>query len=227
MRFGADSFMTGTSEFCLIKYCDLYVHQVRESFQKAAKNGRWEALEQFPFAEAVVCLGFFAVYFLEELAGLLMGHGKKSGHGDHHNKRAKSHAEEDEHKLSARSQPADSNGHAVIVTGSDLEESRSRSSSESTVVVQPDCSSIIHRREEEEGHHHGHSHGPVFSNLDQKSVSAAIRGFLLVFALSFHAIFEGMAIGLQPALKVDPILFLKLCMCEMSFANSEKNLVGT
>ena len=168
---------------------------------KAAKSGNWEALEDFPFAEAVVCLGFFAVYLLEELGGFLMGHGEKKADHQHHKKTKKHPAEEDQHKLSDRNnRTPDSNGHAVtiITPGSDLEESRSRSSSEST-VVQADSTSNIHRPEEA-GHHH--SHGPVLSDLKQKSVAAAIRGFLLVFALSFHSVFEGMAIGLQTSVKV-------------------------
>ena len=51
--------------------------QVRDSFDKVIESGQYPALEQFPFAEGIVILGFFAVYLFEELGELLMGHGKK------------------------------------------------------------------------------------------------------------------------------------------------------
>lgn len=68
----------------------------------------------------------------------------------------------------------------------------------------------------EEGHHHGHSHGPMVDGQDQHSVAAAIRGFLLVAALSFHSIFEGMAIGLQPTLTDVWFLFTAVLVHEMA-----------
>lgn len=64
--------------------------------------------------------------------------------------------------------------------------------------------------------HHGHSHGPPLLDLEQRSVAAAIRGFLLVFALSFHSIFEGMAIGLQPSIKDIWFLFAAVTIHELA-----------
>ena len=64
--------------------------------------------------------------------------------------------------------------------------------------------------------HHGHSHGPVMNEQEQHSVAAAIRGFLLVAALSFHSIFEGMAIGLQPTIGDVWFLFTAVVVHEMA-----------
>ncbi|KAE8742551.1 hypothetical protein FOCC_FOCC011903 [Frankliniella occidentalis] len=44
--------------------------------------------------------------------------------------------------------------------------------------------------------HHGHHHMPS-GQLKDKVVPKSIRGFLTVLALSFHAVFEGLAVGLE------------------------------
>jgi len=63
---------------------------------------------------------------------------------------------------------------------------------------------------------HGHSHGPNLNDPEEKSLAAAIRGFLLVFALSFHSIFEGMAIGLQPKTRDVWFLFAAVTVHELA-----------
>jgi len=50
----------------------------------------------------------------------------------------------------------------------------------------------------------------------EKSVTAAIRGFLLVMALSFHSIFEGMAIGLQSSVNDVWFLFAAVTVHELA-----------
>ena len=114
---------------------------MRNSFILASKAGDWPFLISYPFAETIICVGFFAVYLLEELGERLASHGNKK---------------------KAKSLPDAIPGDAL--------------SSESFLEKQSD--------------HHGHSHAPV-SDEDANSVTAAIRGFLLVAALSFHSIFEG------------------------------------
>ena len=112
--------------------------------------GEWPILEQFPFAEIVICIGFFAVYLLEELGEKMIKH----------------------------EPPVERNTHGMIPAKSQ---------------------SLLGLDSNQHSHgDHAHSHGPALSAEEQKSVTAAIRGFLLVAALSFHSIFEGMAIGLQP-----------------------------
>ena len=59
-------------------------------------------------------------------------------------------------------------------------------------------------------------HVPVSSNeRNSTSITAAIRGFLLVAALSFHSIFEGMAIGLEPTLSDVWFLFTAVIIHEL------------
>ncbi len=61
-----------------------------------------------------------------------------------------------------------------------------------------------------------HAQGLALSAEEQKSVTAAIRGFLLVAALSFHSIFEGMAIGLQPTQSDVWFLFTAVIVHELA-----------
>ena len=140
---------------------------MRVSFEEAAKVGDWPILEQYPFGEVVICVGFFAVYLLEELGEKLIKHGPSE--------------EEDHSKELTRSQ---------LLLG-------------------------VERTNHSHGDH-AHSHGPTLSNEEQNSVTAAIRGFLLVAALSFHSIFEGMAIGLQPTLSDTWFLFTAVIVHELA-----------
>jgi len=157
----------------LLSTCFIHmIPEVRESFEEAAKSGHWPILEKFPFAEGVVCLGFFAVYLLEELGEKMIS------------------------KTQGNKEGPSSSGTEHTETEGSVESPEHQSD-----VVEPS---------------HGHSHGPNLSDLEQKSVTAAIRGFLLVFALSFHSIFEGMAIGLQPKTKDVWFLFAAVTVHELA-----------
>ncbi|XP_045101639.1 protein zntC-like isoform X2 [Portunus trituberculatus] len=46
------------------------------------------------------------------------------------------------------------------------------------------------------GHGHGHSHMAI-SRLGNKSIASNLRSLLVILALSFHSVFEGLAVGLQ------------------------------
>ncbi len=59
----------------------------------------------------------------------------------------------------------------------------------------------------------GHSHMPVSSEIDQ-SIGAEIRNLLIVVAISFHGVFEGMAIGLQSSSADVWYLFLAMSLHE-------------
>lgn len=131
--------------------------------------GNWPILEQYPFAEIVICIGFFAVYLLEELGERLIKHDPPA---------------EERNVTASRTQP---------LMGGDVERKNYHSHAD-----------------------HAHSHGPALNVDDQNSVTAAIRGFLLVAALSFHSIFEGMAIGLQPTLSDVWFLFTAVIVHELA-----------
>jgi zinc transporter 1/2/3 len=68
-----------------------------------------------------------------------------------------------------------------------------------------------HRHHHQSHISHTHSHVPVD---DEEGVAAAIRNLLIVVAISFHGIFEGMAIGLQGTEKDVWYLFLAVSLHE-------------
>jgi len=164
----------------LLSTCFIHmIPEVRESFEEAASSGHWPILERFPFAEGVVCLGFFIVYLFEELGERLISQQSK-----------KKSDEKQEHTSATED----------VQTESSLESSNHQHQHQSAA----------------EDVAHGHSHGPNLNDLEEKSLTAAIRGFLLVFALSFHSIFEGMAIGLQPKTKDVWFLFAAVTVHELA-----------
>lgn len=177
---------------------------MRESIEKVSKSGQYPALEHFPFAEGITILGFFAVYLFEELGGLLM----------HRNQSKKKKKTQKDKKKAAKSFTAD-NSLAVVVSDLDEDHHKIKSNDQHQMKTR---SQVTDDETDEEGHHnhHGHSHGPPVLDLEERSVAAAIRGFLLVFALSFHSIFEGMAIGLQPTLKDIWFLFAAVTIHELA-----------
>lgn len=141
--------------------------------------GGWPTLEKYPFAEIVVCLGFFTVYLLEELGERMMKSRKKRS--EHQPIEGKTIAVEP-----SRSQP-------LLAVDGNVERQNYHSHGEN-----------------------GCNHCPSLSAEEQKSVAAAIRSFLLVAALSFHSIFEGMAIGLQPTLSDVWFLFTAVIVHELA-----------
>lgn len=150
---------------------------MKTSFDEASKVGDWPIFSEYPFAEIVICAGFFAVYLLEEL-------GKR------------------------------------LVTKNDYEplEEKTTINLKGSSKCQPLLGSGNHasRSNYQTHDHHGHSHGSMLNNQEQSSIAAAIRGFLLVAALSFHSIFDGMAIGLQPTLSDVWFLFTAVIFHELA-----------
>lgn len=144
---------------------------MRVSFVQASKVGGWPLLEQYPFSEIVICIGFFAVYLLEEMGEKMIKH-----------------------------DPPEETAHEIA-----------KSKSQSLLGLE-----IGNQRRGSNHHGHDHAHGPTLTAEEQKSVAAAIRGFLLIAALSFHSIFEGMAIGLQPTLSDVWFLFTAVIVHELA-----------
>lgn len=175
----------------LLSTCFIHmIPEVRDSFEKAAKIGNWKLLDQFPFAEGVVCLGFFAVYLFEELGELLISSGSSQDDKD--------------------SETGPSIAMANVSHSAQHRNGAVKPSGENGAGIRPFV---------DNHHSHGHSHGPPISSLadpKQRSVAAAIRGFLLVFALSFHSIFEGMAIGLQTSINDVWFLFAAVTVHELA-----------
>lgn len=115
----------------------------------------------------MICIGFFAVYLLEELGELLTNHLQRKSN------------------VSKPDEPVNEDGEKQRLNNNPLGS-------------------------------HGHSHGPITSFDEENPVGTAIRGCLLTAALSFHSVFEGMAIGLQPSVSDVWFLFTAVIVHELA-----------
>lgn len=124
-------------------------------------------MEDYPIPEAIVCVGFFAVYLLEELGERLTKSWQKKSNDSRADERS----------------------------------------------IEPGETQRLNHNTHRD---HGHSHGPIIPMNEENPVGTAIRGCLLTAALSFHSIFEGLAIGLQPSLSDVWFLFTAVIVHELA-----------
>ncbi|XP_063539140.1 zinc transporter ZIP1-like [Cydia strobilella] len=129
---------------------------------------------EFSLAHLLMCCGFFIMYLVEELVHLYI----------HRRERRNAKAMPFVRNLSVRKSRCspDSVGEKSVTNST-------------ADLIEPeklkDDVEVNHN-----GHsHHHHSHMPVNSGGDD--VTAALRGLLIVLALSIHELFEGLAVGLE------------------------------
>lgn len=143
--------------------CTTFYHllpEVAETFEK---------LDNLPdkdihYAELLMCIGFFAMYFVEEFI-----------HGHLHRKE-KTNLGVLRRSLSIRRgdiEIENNNGIGEVKLGINREDNHKHNSS-----------------------NHNHSHVAVDKNAGDSTVKA-LRGLLVVLALSIHELFEGLAVGLE------------------------------
>ncbi|XP_063387159.1 zinc transporter ZIP1-like [Cydia fagiglandana] len=130
---------------------------------------------EFSLAHLLMCCGFFIMYLVEELVHLYI----------HRRERRNAKAMPLVRNLSvrkSRSSP-DTAGESVTNSTADL--------------IEPEkAKNDVEVNHHGHSHHaHTHSHMPV--NTGGDDVTAALRGLLIVLALSIHELFEGLAVGLE------------------------------
>jgi len=216
----------------LLATCFIHmIPEVRESLEAVKRSGSSVISDNtsFPFAEFIICCGFFLVYVIEEVVHRVFLH---SGHkepcvrpaspecsptaetelkktekntGDKFNVRS-----ETDVPLSAKSRPgtggkivpASSQVH-LIASSLSLEQSGKDSGlfsipQQSTLISvagKANCYPCDVKAKSELLHHH-HA-GFSIGSLNEESMVGSLRRFLVVVALSFHSVFEGLAIGIQ------------------------------
>jgi zinc transporter 1/2/3 len=216
----------------LLATCFIHmIPEVRESIEAVKRSGSSVISHDtsFPFAELLICCGFFLVYVIEEVAHRLFvhsGHSKPCTHSPAPQCCSTIEAElkktegttgdkftfrdDTDVPVSARSRPgtggkivpASSQVH-LIASSLSLEQSGKDSDAFTlpqhptiiTVASHSNCHSCDGKAKSEMLHHH-HS-GFALHSLSQESMVGSLRKFLVVVALSFHSVFEGLAIGLQ------------------------------
>ncbi|XP_073950479.1 zinc transporter ZIP2-like [Choristoneura fumiferana] len=127
---------------------------------------------EFSIVHLLTCIGFFIMYLIEELVHMYI------------------HSRE---KKNAKALP--------LVRNLSVRRSRASPDSAGDKSVTNSTADLIEPENEKKkdvetnhGHSHHHSHMPVSGGDD---VTTALRGLLIVLALSIHELFEGLAVGLE------------------------------
>lgn len=155
-----------------------FMHLIPEVDHNILYLQSWEMLGEFDFSLAALltCCGFFIMYLVEELVHTYIHYReKKIG------KRAPL-----VRNLSIRKSAAGGsagNGESVTNSTADLIDTDSMKKKD------PE-----NQHSHQHGHSHHHSHMPMEQGDD---VTSALRGLLIVLALSIHELFEGLAVGLE------------------------------
>nr|XP_037273613.1 LOW QUALITY PROTEIN: zinc transporter ZIP3-like [Rhipicephalus microplus] len=162
--------------------------EVREGFEKLTT--------EFPVTEGVVCVGFLAVYALEEIVHACLGH---SHHASDHG-----------------------HSHTAVVMNCSTGRDRPRLSGPQSPRLRPwslthgRCYELQSRRgasspgaSEWCGNKHEFSADAV-AEQDHGTQRVSLGSVLIVVALSFHSIFEGLSLGLQSTDQATWIMFLAI-----------------
>lgn len=201
--------------------------EMTESITALQEAGKLPHFE-FHFAEMLMCIGFFTMYFVEELVHLCMHHrehsasSRKSSDAEGEtafrrgkyvrqsvlmrNKIAAAAADAEQNATQTAPHSADSTGVAAV----DL-----RNGSLSTADLIPnDMENMKNGYENSKsaesmrqhihknmnaGHAHLHGHTHMPSLNEDDLIVSSLRGLLVVLALSVHELFEGLAVGLEAA----------------------------
>lgn len=154
-----------------VLFCVTFAHIIPDVIE-----GFKDVKSDFPVAEVVVCLGFLAVYAVEELVHLCIGHSSESGNGSQ---------TQESTSLEDSCPGGRYFGDRVSIAGS------------SSVALAPS---------------HDH-HQAGFSTTD-----VTVSGLLIIAALSFHSLFEGLALGLQGSDRDTWLLFMGVSIHKMVLA---------
>ncbi|CAG9836989.1 unnamed protein product [Diabrotica balteata] len=178
--------------------------EVRQGFQHLEKAGYVSTIGPgIPLAELVFCVGFFFVYLIEEIVHLYLD--RKHSHINNNNALHKSLAVRKSSKQEVTIPRVslikidDGNISCISTSNKDL------LNSQITVNLE---------KAQPEFHQHNHHQHHHFDDTSK----ASFGGFLVVIALSFHAIFEGLAVGLEGSVEKVWYLFAAIATHKLVIA---------
>ncbi|KAH0568898.1 uncharacterized protein LOC123274998 isoform X1 [Cotesia glomerata] len=200
--------------------------EVRQSVERHQSNGQLTSIGTLSMAELLFCIGFFLVYFVEETVHATLT-GKRSSPEDllyrtvsvrRCNKQAAVSASNTTITTVATSKKASSptswnigklryddedEKHKTASSSPTSREEISKTDVLPAVFVQssPSMDPPVDAGQEEDQFvappsYNSHAHKPH----SHAQADTSVRGLLTVVALSFHAIFEGLAVGLEPSI---------------------------
>lgn len=176
--------------------CTTFLHllpEVKENIEELQNDGTLPEL-RFHLAEFLTCMGFFAMFLVEELIHSYIHRHKKNLKKDVEAfEKGKSRSSFMRKEKSQESVPPTSQQDLI---GNDLENQKyqmqhqehNHEHNHHSDMQTHDCSA--------EGHH---SHLPTDLDLGSDMIVSSLRGLLVVLALSIHELFEGLAVGLEPS----------------------------
>ncbi|KAJ8915830.1 hypothetical protein NQ315_004643 [Exocentrus adspersus] len=169
--------------------CTTFIHllpEVSENMEDLDLDSNIE----IPFAELLMCIGFFTMYFVEECVHMYI-----------HRKEKSNAFKELRKSLSIRRGEFDQ----LNEDSESLESPKRKNNSQQFHDHNSHDQHVDHSHNADHSHfgnhnHHGHSHthhGHVVSDPTESTTLKTIRGLLIVLALSVHELFEGLAVGLE------------------------------
>ncbi|XP_022668736.1 zinc transporter ZIP1-like [Varroa jacobsoni] len=164
---------------------------------------------EIPITELVVCLGFLAVYFVEEVLQACIGHSSHANedHGHSHSPQVIQCATNADGVSSGNTANSEPSAYQHFSTFDQMERTMSSNSTQGgnggnrAMHVQPS-------RE----HNGGHTHGNHNHAVPNKVPALTFGGVLIVVALSFHSVFEGLSLGLQSSASKTWIMLLAIAL---------------
>lgn len=169
--------------------------EVRETIESLQHDGEMPSTS-FPLAEMLMCVGFFVIYAVSEVV---------HGYIRRHNKAVQLKIECALQRCpngTMPSAPVQSTTESTVDLVTDVEHGHSHAK-DAEAGVRHSKGSEEHAGHDDQHqnatslHHHSHLHLPDSRCSDDDSLAAALRGLLIVLALSVHELFEGMALGLE------------------------------
>ncbi|KAG4076781.1 hypothetical protein HA402_009127 [Bradysia odoriphaga] len=188
--------------------CTTFMHllpEVKENIEHLQESGDLPELK-FHFAEFLMCIGFFTMYFVEELVHLYLNkRGKNSRCADNAFQRGVSIRNSTiMSSKNAKNHNGDRHSSVADLISNETESSFYQPHTHAHIVPKQSnqISSISGPMTVSDGlngHHnhihHAHSHLPDVA--DDDLIVSSLRGLLIVLALSVHELFEGLAVGLE------------------------------
>lgn len=187
--------------------CTTFMHllpEVKENVERLQASGDLPEFG-FHFAELLMCIGFFTMYFIEQCVHAYL-HSRDAKQAEAAFRRGVSIRES---SLMTRRKKISEHRNGSISIADLIENDAENNKYLSQVEIMPTQigkskghghSHQHNQPHQNGGNGHGHSHVHLTSNekgSDEDTVVSSLRGLLIVLALSVHELFEGLAVGLE------------------------------
>lgn len=186
--------------------CTTFLHllpEVKENVQRLQASGDLPEFK-FHFAELLMCLGFFTMYFIEQLVhAYLHKHNRDVKEAESAFQRGVSVRDSTIMSTPRRKKISENRNGSISIAeliANDVENDKFQVE---IVPTQKDH----HHQHGNHGHSHLHlpmhnnnnnnNHGDKANGIDDDIIVSSLRGLLIVLALSVHELFEGLAVGLE------------------------------